>query len=74
MTLRNRLPPTLSRDDLRGALLATVNLLKNRRAGEIATDYIEDYVALNWLEWNGGTLRLTVTGDNIRKQLAAGLA
>ena len=73
MTLRSPLPPTLSRDELRGALLATVNLLKDRRAGEIATQYIENYVAINWLEWNGGTLRLTVTGDNIRKQLAAGV-
>jgi len=65
--------PTLRREDLLGALLATVTLLQRRRAGEIAPGYIDDYVALNWLEWNGGTLRLTVTGENIRKQLTAGL-
>ena len=65
---------TLPREDLLGALLATVTLLQRRRAGEIAPAYIDDYVKLNWLEWNGGTLRLTVTGDNIRKQLTAGLA
>ena len=48
--------------------------MQHRRAGEIDAGYIDDYVALNWLEWNGGTLRLTVTGENIRKQLTAGLA
>ncbi len=64
----------LPRQDLLASLLATVTLLERRRAGEIADGYIEDYVALNWLEWNGGTLRLTETGQNIRKQLTAGLA
>lgn len=73
MTLQARLPPRLRREDLLAALLATVTLLERRRAGEIAEGYIDQYVALNWLEWNGGTLRLTVTGDNMRKQLAAGL-
>jgi hypothetical protein len=66
-------PATLRHEELLAGLLATVNLLKHRRAAEIAEGYIDRYVALNWLEWNGGTLRLTVTGDNIRKQLAAGL-
>jgi len=59
------------REELLGALLDTVELLQGRRAAEIGPGYIDDYVALNWLEWNGGTLRLTVTGDNIRKQLKA---
>lgn len=73
MTLRAHLQPALRREDLRGALLGTVDLLEHRRAGEIDAGYIDDYVALNWMEWNGGTLRLTVTGQNIRKQLTAGL-
>ncbi len=59
------------REALLGALLDTVDLLHSRRAAEIGAGYIDDYVALNWLEWNGGSLRLTVTGDNIRKQLKA---
>lgn len=59
------------RDELLGALLDTVDLLHGRRAAEIGPGFIDDYVALNWLEWNGGSLRLTVTGDNIRKQLKA---
>jgi hypothetical protein len=27
-------------------------------------------VALNWLEWHGGGLRLTITGRNVRAQVA----
>lgn len=64
-------PPVLGREELLAALLQTVDLLQRRRAGEIGAGYIDGYVALNWLEWNGGTLRLTVTGDNMRKQVAA---
>jgi len=26
-------------------------------------------VALHWLEWNGGALRLTVTGTNMCEQM-----
>ena len=65
--------PALQREALRDALLSTVDLLKNRRAAEIDEALIDGYVALNWLEWNGGGLRLTTTGANICKQLAAGL-
>lgn len=71
MTLPLPETPDLRRQALRDALLATVDLLKRRRAAEIDTTYIENYVALNWLEWNGGGLRLTTTGDNVCKQLSA---
>ena len=57
------------RDSLRDALPATVGLLKLRRAAEIAESDIDDYVALNWMEWNGGGLRLTTTGENICRQV-----
>lgn len=73
MTLQTHLQPVQRRDALRGELLHTVDLLKSRRASEIAAATIDDYVALDWLEWNGGTLRLTVIGDNIRKQLTSGV-
>ncbi|HLL11465.1 MAG TPA: hypothetical protein VEZ89_08460 [Rubrivivax sp.] len=66
--------PALRRDSLRESLLATVDLLKQRRAAEIDPVFIDEYVALNWLEWNGGGLRLTVTGENICRQLSAGLS
>jgi hypothetical protein len=74
MTLSTSDTPALRRDGLRDSLLATVDLLKRRRAAEIDAGLIDDYVALNWLEWNGGGLRLTVTGENICRQLSARLA
>lgn len=63
------LPPRVQQ--LRDALLATIDSLKRRQASEIDSGFIDDYVALNWLEWHGGTLRLTTTGQNIRQQLLA---
>jgi hypothetical protein len=58
-------------DALRVALLPTVEFLSRRRADLIDTALIEDYVALNWMEWHGGSLRLTVTGRNVCAQLTA---
>jgi hypothetical protein len=63
----------LSPQVLRDSLLSTIDLLNRRRAAEIGDAVIDDYVALNWLEWNGGALRLTVVGQNIRQQLLANL-
>lgn len=59
------------RDELRDELLATVELLKRRRAGEIDQVDIADYIALHWLEWHGGSLRLTTTGENVCKHLTS---
>lgn len=58
---------------LREALLGTVELLNQRRASEVTDGLIDDYVALNWLEWHGGGLRLTTTGQNVCAQLKAGV-
>ena len=63
-----------ARERLRQALPATVNLLKQRQADQIADADIEAYVALNWLEWHGGGLRLTITGSNVCAQTAAAAA
>ncbi len=63
------LTPELRRQSLRDSLLSTVSLLKHRRAAEIDAGDIDDYVALNWLEWQGGSLKLTITGENICKQI-----
>jgi hypothetical protein len=52
-------------------LPATVELLNRRRADLIGDDLIAEFVALNWLEWNGGSLRLTVTGQNVCQQTRA---
>ena len=59
------------KERLRQALPAAVELLRSRQAGLIAAREIEDFVALNWLEWHGGTLRLTVTGSNVVSQSRA---
>jgi len=56
------------KERLRQALPAAVELLRTRQAGLIAAREIEEFVALNWLEWHGGTLRLTVTGSNVCSQ------
>lgn len=53
---------------LHAALPEIVGLLLRRRAADIPDGYIDDYVALNWIEWHGGTLRLTTTGENISRQ------
>jgi hypothetical protein len=66
--------PFVREHALREALPATVSLLKQCRAAEVGDGDIADYVALQWLEWNGGSLRLTVTGQNICRQMSAGLA
>ena len=63
-----RLPATPP-DVLRDALLATVDMLHRRRARDIPEGYIDDYVALHWLEWHGGGLRVTTTGENVCRQM-----
>ena len=66
-----RIAPSPSRQDaLRASLPATVDLLGQRRACEIDMGFIDDYVALHWLEWHGGALRLTVTGRNVCSQVS----
>jgi hypothetical protein len=61
--------PTARRERLRLALPAAAELLRTRQAGRIAAGDIDDFVELNWLEWDGGTLRLTITGANVCSQL-----
>ncbi|WP_325649059.1 hypothetical protein [Ideonella sp.] len=62
-------PPRI--DPLRNALLATVDALHRRRADLVSESLIDAYVAAFWMEWAGGTLKLTETGQNICKQLRA---
>ena len=63
--------PVDRKERLRLALPAAVELLRTRQAGLIGAVEIEEFVALNWLEWHGGTLRLTVTGSNVCSQQAS---
>ncbi|WP_399678016.1 hypothetical protein [Xenophilus sp.] len=55
-------------DALRVELPHIADLLHRRRASEIAEADIEDLVTLSWLEWLGGSLQLTTTGDNVCRQ------
>ncbi len=59
---------SLRRDALRAQLPQVANLLRLRRAGEIEEAVIDDLVSLSWLEWTGGSLKLTATGSNICRQ------
>ena len=58
------------RERLRQALPATVGHLRQHQADRIDDNDIEAYVQLNWLEWHGGGLRLTITGRNVCAQVA----
>lgn len=49
-------------------------MLHRRRASDIPEGYIDGYVNLNWLEWHGGGLRLTITGGNVCRQVTLTLA
>ena len=60
-----------ARERLRQALPAAVGLLNQRQADRISDADIDAYVKLNWLEWHGGGLRLTITGRNVCAQTAA---
>lgn len=57
------------RERLRQALPLTVERLNQRQADLIEDSDIEAFVGLNWLEWHGGGLRLTITGRNVCAQL-----
>jgi len=63
----HRLPPQRV-EQLRETLQPTVDLLHRRRAAQIPADDLDDCVTLDWLKWDGGSLRLTTTGENILRQ------
>ena len=50
---------------LQDSLLATVDALTRRRACDIPEPTIDQLVALRWLEWRGGSLRLTEAGETM---------
>ena len=56
---------------LRATLPATVALLLGHQSDKIETGFIEDYVALHWLEWHGGSLHLTIAGKKVCALLAS---
>jgi len=68
MSLSMNPPDADRRADLRDRLPGTVELLRQRHADKIAAADLNDYLTLDWLEWFGGSLRLTTTGSNVCRQ------
>ena len=58
---------------LQESLLATVDALGRRRACDIPEQTIDRFVALRWLQWNGGTLRLTEAGEEMVVKVQASM-
>jgi hypothetical protein len=58
---------------LHESLLATVDALSRRRARDIPETTIDQFVAIRWLEWNGGTLRLTPAGESVLMKIHASM-
>ncbi len=58
----------LRRLALREQFRFVADAIAQRRAHVIPESFIEDYVALDWLQWRGGALRLTATGRNLLRQ------
>ncbi|MFL6698542.1 MAG: hypothetical protein ACJ8GJ_15365 [Vitreoscilla sp.] len=50
---------------LQESLLTTVDALMRRRACDIPEQTIDQLVALRWLQWSGGSLRLTEAGETM---------
>ncbi len=59
------MPATLasSAASMHDALLVTVDALSRRRACDVPEQTIDRLVALRWLRWSGGSLRLTEAGE-----------
>ncbi len=53
------------------ALLSAVDALSRRRACDIPEQTIDRLVALRWLRWSGGSLRLTEAGEAMIVSLQA---
>lgn len=58
---------------LQDSLLATVDALSRRRACDIPEQTIDRFVAMRWLQWNGGNLRLTATGEEVLVKVHASM-
>ena len=56
------------------AFAAAADALTLRRASRIPQESIDDFIALGWMDWHGGSLRITPLGQmalsRIRNRLA----
>jgi hypothetical protein len=58
---------------LQQSLLTAVDALSRRRACDIPEDTIDRLVAVRWLQWSAGSLRLTAAGEAMVVQVQADL-
>ncbi|AKJ29832.1 hypothetical protein [Caldimonas brevitalea] len=61
--------PPPEREMLRAQLPTVERLLRSRRVDLLSLRDLGQYLALEWIEWYGGTLRLTDVGRNVRDQV-----
>jgi predicted RNase H-like nuclease len=61
----------INTEALRNDLAIAVDALHRRRADQVSEELIAAFVALYWMEWNGGSLQLTQTGKNVCDQVRA---
>ena len=61
--------PPSERDVLQARLPEVAQHLRARRVDLISQRDIGQYLALEWLEWHGGSLRLTAVGRNVCDQV-----
>nr|WP_297351013.1 hypothetical protein [uncultured Caldimonas sp.] len=61
--------PPSERDVLQARLPEVAQHLRARRVDLISQRDIGQYLALEWLEWHGGSLRLTAVGHNVCDQV-----
>ncbi len=50
---------------LQQALLTTVDALMRRRACDVPEQTIDQLISLRWMQWSGGSLRLTEAGETM---------
>lgn len=63
--------PTLRRERLRDGLPSAVAMLKADRVDLIPQGFVDDYVALSWLEDRGAGLRVTYSGAALCMDIVA---
>lgn len=65
------MPQRMNDSEIRKALSAAARDLAQCRADRIGDEVIDRFVALDWMEWRGGALKLTQVGLNVIAQEAA---
>lgn len=61
--------PASAEQALRQRLMVVVQHMRQRRMDLIDEASLAPLLALDWIEWHGGALRLTITGRNVCDQM-----